>query len=694
MGESRMLDAALAYARMGLAVFPLKPCDKVPAVTNGNKSATTDLEAVEEAWTVKPECNIGIATGAVSGGLVVIDVDVDDDEDGYHTLKAWEDEHGALPETATCITGTNGMHLYYRTDRPLRNSAGGKALGIDIRADGGHVVAPPSIHPNGREYEFEQYLSDLPIAEADENVLAFIEYIQGQRRGRKFELPDKAEEGKRNDTVFRFGCSLQEKGYEDGVLIATMHTYNQRNCNPPLPAPEMDKIIESVLSNYPKGRNKFEGTTSNIKTPPFRKLDKNGNPTGGILHHVVGQELIDNHKACFVDGAPAVWNGRRYETGWDGINRAILDLVEDCKMKDQNEIRHYIHLRAPKVKASEPFLIAFENGVLDIDYGLRDYSEDMVITNVIPHNYVKDAYDEASDMFLDRISCHNYVVRQNLEEVIGLCLYRANDFGQCPVLIGYGSNGKSTYIAALRNVLGIENVSSLDINTVGKNFQAGRLLGKLANLGDDISNERLNGDILAIFKKIVTGDWIYTDVKYAEGLEFKPYCTMVFSCNEFPSLGDSSDGMMRRLFPIPFDASFQKTDSDYDPRIKEKLTTENAAQYLIRLGIEGLQRIRVNRGLTPNKRSQAMVYEVKADNDNILQWIDDQSIEKKEDLENKVISEVFSRYQEWCELSGLRSFSKTKFTQKINKHFKLKSVTAKCDFSDGKRNARVFRACK
>ena len=76
---------------------------------------------------------------------------------------------------------------------------------------------------------------------------------------------------------------------------------------------------------------------------------------------------------------------------------------------------------------------------------------------------------------------------------------------------------------------------------------------------------------------IVTGEWIYTEVKNSDGLEFKRYCTMVFSCSEFPSLGDSSEGMLRRLFPISFDAHFAKGDKGYNPRIRETLKTEEAA---------------------------------------------------------------------------------------------------------------------
>lgn len=688
--------AAIQLAQAGLAVLPLCECNKIPSIKGGCKSATDDVAQVRAWWALNPKHNVGIATGSPSRGLVVIDFDVDPDkgEDGYETLRTWEREHGELPETVTAITGRGGIHYYYRCNTPIACSVNAE-LGVDIRGDGGFVVAPPSIHPNGRTYEWENDPCEVAIAEADDNVYAFIRYVQGEkRRSSKFKLPELIGAGTRNDTLFRYGSSLQAQGYDDVYISMALTKVNSERCKPPLPEDIGCAIVTSVTECYEKGGGKLaaklgEGSVAD-SAPIFLKRDKYGNPTGAVLHNVVGRELIEGHKACFVDGAPAIWPGARYATGWDGVNRTIVELIDDCKMADQKEICHYVHLMAPKVAASNPCLIAFESGVLDIDYGFSPYDDTMVITNVIPHSYIEDAYCKDVDEFLDRVSAGDFTVRQNLEEVIGVCMYRANDFGERPVLIGSGSNGKSTYIAALRNVLGAENVSSLDINVVGKPFQAARLVGKLANLGDNISNERLNGDTLAVFKKIVTGEWIYTDVKNGDGFEFKPYCTLVFSCNEFPSLGDSSDGMLRRLFPIPFDARFSKRDAGYDPRLYEKLTTEDAAAYMIRLGIEGLARVRFNHGLTLNARSERLVREVRSDNDSVLQWVEDESVSANA-LAESIIADTYAAYKEWCETGGLRPFNKTKFTRKINDQFGFESVTAKRDYANGKRTVRIFR---
>ena len=98
MAES-LRDAALAYTARNWAVFPLVERDKIPAVQGGFKAATVDGDQVRQAWAHRPSLNVGVATGSASGGLVVIDLDVDPGkgEDGVATLREWEREHGGLP---------------------------------------------------------------------------------------------------------------------------------------------------------------------------------------------------------------------------------------------------------------------------------------------------------------------------------------------------------------------------------------------------------------------------------------------------------------------------------------------------------------------------------------------------------------------------------------------------------------------
>ena len=154
--------AALEYAAAGLPVLPL--AGKVPRIEGGLTRASADVAVVAEWWRRWPDANIGIRTGAESG-LVVVDVDVQ--HGGAGTLKALERERGQLPRTAEVLTGGGGRHLLFRhPGRDVRNSAGQLGPGLDVRGDGGYVVAPPSVHENGRQYRWvrnlERGLADSP----------------------------------------------------------------------------------------------------------------------------------------------------------------------------------------------------------------------------------------------------------------------------------------------------------------------------------------------------------------------------------------------------------------------------------------------------------------------------------------------------------------------------------------------------
>lgn len=132
--------AALEYARKGWSVFPLATGLKVPrAGSSGFKDATIDPEVIHAWWSTNPTANLAIATGAVSG-IDVIDVD---GERGIASLRELMRCGPSFPTTYAVKT-PRGLHLYLQ-HRPGVRSRANFRPGIDIRGDGGYVVAPPSI---------------------------------------------------------------------------------------------------------------------------------------------------------------------------------------------------------------------------------------------------------------------------------------------------------------------------------------------------------------------------------------------------------------------------------------------------------------------------------------------------------------------------------------------------------------------
>ena len=252
-------EYALYYAEMGLAVFPLRPGSKKPATATGFKEATTNKDQIEKWWTKCPDYNIGIATGDMSGGLVVIDLDRNEEKgyDGYEVLKEWQKKNGNLPETAISITGRGGYHYFYRDPEKSWKTKVGLYEGIDIRADGGYIVAPPSLHPNGRRYEWEQGPEEYGFTPVNMSVSASLK-PEEYTAEKHFCSPEVIPLHTRADTLMRLACSQQAKGLSDEAIRAAVKAENQAKCVPPMTDEELEEDVFRVLKRYEKGTAPYE----------------------------------------------------------------------------------------------------------------------------------------------------------------------------------------------------------------------------------------------------------------------------------------------------------------------------------------------------------------------------------------------------------------------------------------------------
>jgi hypothetical protein len=166
--EPELGAAALAYARRGWAVFPLHSPDpsrgctcslgpackspgKHPRTRRGLKDATTDQAQIREWWRRFPEANIGLATGEASG---LVAVDVDHRAGGGASLTQLLEARGSFPETLESETG-GGHHIFFsHPGVSFKNSSSVLGEGLDVKTDGGYVVAAPSLHASGRRYRW------------------------------------------------------------------------------------------------------------------------------------------------------------------------------------------------------------------------------------------------------------------------------------------------------------------------------------------------------------------------------------------------------------------------------------------------------------------------------------------------------------------------------------------------------------
>lgn len=244
-------EAALKYAKLGYAVFPLKPKAKEPATSHGFYEASTDAGTIEAWWIKNPEYNIGIACG---NGLAVIDIDQhpEDGKFGLDTLRNWEKNHGDLLPTWTVLTGTGGLHYWYKTDLNFKNTV--EVLpGIDIRSKGAYVVAPPSIHPNGNAYEWEASgdPEDVAMAALDGSALELASLADIKKKKdfsesayKKYDVIGK---GRRQDALMSLIGSLKNLNMTDEAIKSAVRMENEAKCDPPMTEQELQKEIFPFL---------------------------------------------------------------------------------------------------------------------------------------------------------------------------------------------------------------------------------------------------------------------------------------------------------------------------------------------------------------------------------------------------------------------------------------------------------------
>lgn len=238
------VDFARAYAGLKWQSFQLKPRDKIPLVKWADV-ATCEENMLTGWWEHNPAANIGIACGKRSG-IVVVDVDAD--HDGFETLALLAIEHGALPETPISRTGGGGQHIFFKHPGiEIRNSAGKLGKGIDIRGDGGYVVAPPSIHNNGKRYEWLVKPTQVPLADMPEWMIELLQeraavIIKEPQAGTGHIIS-----GERNNALTKMAGAMRRKGFQEDAIFLALQNHNNNHCSPPLSDGEVLQIARSVV---------------------------------------------------------------------------------------------------------------------------------------------------------------------------------------------------------------------------------------------------------------------------------------------------------------------------------------------------------------------------------------------------------------------------------------------------------------
>lgn len=274
METNEFLDAALAYAAHGWAVFPCRPRGKQPLTEHGVNDATRDPGQIREWWRRWPSANIGLATGEDSA---VDALDVDPAHQGEESLMALLAEHGALPVAPVSLTGGGGKHYLFAHVPGVRNSTSRIGAGLDVRGDGGYIIVPPSVHPSGVRYTWQAHPDTITPAPWPEWLLARLRQSQTAGGDRQAPPSDHIPEGERNNALTRLAGSMRRMGATEDAIRAALLLENSHRCQPALRPDEVERIAASV-ARYPAAAPASSAPPDLL--PPERE-EQSGAPAGG-----------------------------------------------------------------------------------------------------------------------------------------------------------------------------------------------------------------------------------------------------------------------------------------------------------------------------------------------------------------------------------------------------------------------------
>lgn len=452
----------------------------------------------------------------------------------------------------------------------------------------------------------------------------------------------------RNQALFNYILTLTGNGFTVEETRECIRILNKYVLKEPLDDQELETILRDEAFQKPVF---FSGST--------------------FLFDKFAEYMCRNNHVVKINNQLHIYQEGVYVSGYKEIETEMVQMIPNLKKTQRREVLEYMELIADELATDDARYIGFANGIYDIVTDtMQPFTPSIVIMNKIPWNYEPGAYNELTDLTLNKIACQDPAIRALLEECIGYCFYRRNELGKAFILTGEKSNGKSTFLDLVKSLLGEQNTSALDLKELGDRFSTSMMFGKLANIGDDIGDDFLQGNQVAVFKKVVTGNRIKAERKGQDPFEFNPYLKLLFSANDIPRMKDKTGAVLRRLVIIPFNAVFSDKDADYDPFIKYKLIEQSSMEYMIRIGLEGLKRVLKDQKFTPSEKVEKELQDFREENNPILAFIKDQELQCL-NIENEPTNEVYKRYQVFCANNAMTPMSNIVFSKQINRELGL-----------------------
>lgn len=388
-------------------------------------------------------------------------------------------------------------------------------------------------------------------------------------------------------------------------------------------------------------------------------LDENGK----VKPELFSQYLIDELEIVIFD--TKLYSRDREITAYkkydliensEDLERLMVKILPSIKSRQRIETYKFIRLQAPKMREPPYTMIAFKNGVFDLEK--KDFicpDEDLIFLNVIPWDYEVNAPSTPFiEKYLNSITCGVEELKIVLLEFIGFIFYRNNNLRKALLITGDKHNGKSKFFKLLEVIVGKENSrADMTLERLNSRFGLFDIKGKSIVVCDDVDGGYIKET--GLLKKIITGDALTGEEKGGKTQSFNYNGKLLISANEIPRFNDKTGALASRLIVVPFKANFKPGSPNCNPLIDEEFKKEENIKYLIKLSMDNLFNVLNNKGFTSTKETQIMLKEFEYENNPVLEFIEHQQVTYGEEF--YILKPCNDIYEDFCDFNGESIFS-------------------------------------
>ncbi len=553
----------------------------------------------------------------------VVLVDFDGDNENEKRII----EHIQTKYPTLTVKTDRGVHLYYKRPKELKVSAGADKItvgGFQVDYKTGNK-AYGIVKRHGRERDRNKAIIDFETL----TELPFILYpmpkaknITGLKDG----------DGRNNALYAQLRCISNNPKYRDIRLLEAVAKFiNEKIFDTPMGEKEVANIVNSVLKIDVDAQEEYQGDSTNVLE---------------LSRWVARKFEVKLYKEIlyFRDGI-------KFSRDENELRRRVYQKVQ-LKTTQWKELLSQLEVYAEKI-THDDFNVRIRNGIIvddtvvNMDIGFTPFYLDV--------KYDENAYDKYVDDFINFIANGDKEIRNLIEEILGHTIMINNFPHKIFVLSGSGNNGKSTFVEMLTTFA--NNLSShIDITGFEDGTQVVSLIGKIINIADDIDPNYL--EKTKVLKTMASGNTITARAIYSQPVTIKNTATLIFTCNEVPVFKDKTEGIKRRLIIIPFENKVVNKIYDLD----KLLSSENAKSYILRLALDGVNRILTNHmELSKSKKVEDTLREYYIESDSVLGFLE----EYEGEIDNTSTIELYNMYDFYCIQNNIKPQSKNKFTRAI-----------------------------